>query len=425
MNTPHDPSPESEARGRRGPPPDDRIFLVDLLLTLSQGRGLIVLSVLVFGLAGVVYAALSPAEYTARSMVVREAGGEKEGGLPSGLPSIQGLGLSLDGGGAAGLTPASYPEIATSREVRLAVARDTFAFPSTGRRTTLVEHVNRSAGPLGTLLRYTLWLPWTLADAAGPLSGPDAPSPDAPSPVEADSADGLVYPTDAEERAIAALGDRVSASVAQSGALEGGGGLMTIATTARTPALAARLNESVIEHLRRRVREIRTETTRKSLAFIENRFETAQNELDAAEDRLAQFLEQNRSVLTGGNDPRLEFRRERLRREVRFKEQLYSQLQKQVTQTRLRLQREQPVVTIAEKPAPPSRASAPNWTFTIVLSLVLGALVGTVGAFLRAAFRRQGGEEETQAKMREVRSSLRPSGIVQGVREELGFRRRN
>ncbi len=416
MNTPHDSSPESEERGRRGPPPDDRVFLVDLLLTLSQGRGLIVLSVLVFGLAGVLYAALSPAEYTARSTVVREAGGEKDGGLPSGLPSIQGLGLSLDGGGTAGLTPASYPEIATSREVRLAVARDTFAFPSTDRRTTLVEHVNRSAGPLGTLLRYTLWLPWTLADAAGLLSGPDAPSP-----VEADSTDGLIYPTDAEERAIGALGDRVSASVAQSGALEGGGGLMTITTTARAPALAARLNESVIEHLRRRVREIRTETTRKSLAFIENRFETAQNELDAAEDRLAQFLEQNRSVLTGGNDPRLEFRRERLRREVRFKEQLYSQLQKQVTQTRLQLQREQPVVTIAEKPAPPSRASAPNWTFTIVLSLVIGALVGTVGAFLRAAVRRQGDEEETQEKMREVRTSLRPAGIVRGVREELGL----
>jgi hypothetical protein len=425
MDTPQDSSPESEARGRRGPPPDDRIFLVDLLLTLSQGRGLIVLSVLVFGFAGVLHAALSPPEYTARSTVVREAGGKKDGGLPSGLPSIQGLGLSLDEGGAAGITPASYPKIATSREVRLAVARDTFAFPSTGRRTTLVEHVNRSAGPLGTLLRYTLWLPWTLADAAGPLSGSDAPSPDAPSPVEVDSTDGLVYPTDAEERAIAALGERVSASVAQSGALEGGGGLMTIATTARAPALAARLNESVIEHLRRRVREIRTETTRKSLAFIENRFEAVQNELDAAEDRLAQFLEQNRSVLTGGNDPRLEFRRERLRREVRFKEQLYSQLQKQVTQTRLQLQREQPVVTIAEKPAPPSRASAPNWTFTIVLSLVLGALVGTVGAFLRAAFRRQEGEEEAQAKMREVRSSLRPSGIVQGVREELGIRRRD
>jgi len=420
MGTPQESSSGTDDRDRRGPPPDDRIFLVDLLLTLSRGRGLIVLSVLAFGLVGVLYAAWAPEEYTATAKVVREAGEEGGGGLPSGLSAVQGLGIDLGDGGAAGLTPASYPEIATSREVRLAVARDTFRFPSTGRRTTFVEHVNRPAGWVDVGLRYTLWLPWTVAGAVGELWDGGQPLP-----VESDSTDALIYPTDAEERAIAALGDRISASAGDGGALDGGGGLMTIAATATDPTLAARLNERVIEHLRARVREIRTETTRENLSFVEQRFEEAQQELDAAEDRLAQFLEQNRSVLTGGNDPRLEFRRERLRREVRFKEQLYSQLQKQVTQTRLQLQREQPVVTVAEQPAPPTAPSAPNWTFTIVLSLCLGALVGLVGAFLRAAVRRQGDEEETQAKMREVRRSLRPGGIVEGVRQELGMQTRD
>ncbi|PSQ93504.1 MAG: hypothetical protein BRD30_01450 [Bacteroidetes bacterium QH_2_63_10] len=109
------------------------------------------------------------------------------------------------------------------------------------------------------------------------------------------------------------------------------------------------------------------------------------------------------------------------RREVRFKEQLYSQLQERVTQARLQLQRERPVVTIAEKPTPPTAASAPGWTFTIILSLVLGGLFGVTAAFVRTAVRRQGDEEKTQQKMREVRTSLRPSGIVQGVRNELGI----
>ncbi len=404
---------EEEREGR--PPREDRIYLADLLLTLSRGRGLIVLSVLAFGLLGVLYASLAPEEYTATSKVVREVG-EEGGGLPSGLSGVQGLGIDLGEGGAAGLTPASYPEIATSREVRLAVARDTFRFPSAGRRTTFVEHVNQPAGGIDLALRYTLWLPWTVAGAVGDLwTGAE------PVPVEADSTDTLIYPTDAEERAIAALGEKISASVGESGALDGGGSLMTIATTATAPTLAARLNERVIGHLRTRVREIRTETTRENLGFVEQRFEEAQQELDAAEDRLAQFLEQNRSVLTGGNDPRLEFRRERLRREVRFKEQLYSQLQKQVTQTRLQLQREQPVVTVAEQPAPPTEASAPNWTLTIVLFLSLGGFVGILGAFMRSALRNQQQEEKTREKMREVRTSLRPTGIVRGVREELGL----
>mgnify|MGYP006285974089 CR=1 FL=1 len=420
MGTPQDPPPDRDGHRRRRPSRDDEIVLVNVLLTLSRGRGLIVLSILAFGLLGVAYAMWAPTEYTASSKVVREAGSDGSGGgLPSGLPAVQGLGIDLGGDNPAGLTPASYPEIATSREVRLAVAQDTFYFPSTGRRATFVEHVNRPVGLTDRVLRYTLWLPWTVAQRVGDL-GTSAE----PRPVGADSAGTLIYPTDAEERAIAALGKRVSASVAQSGALEGGGGLMTISTTAAEPTLAARLNEHVIEHLRARVREIRTETTRENLTFIEERFAEAKQELDTAEDRLAQFLEQNRSVLTGGNDPQLEFRRERLRREVRFKEQLYSQLQKQITQTRLQLQREQPVVTIAEKPAPPTAPSAPDWTFTILLSLVLGALLGVAATLLRAAVRRSGDEDETQAKMHEVRSSLRPAGIVQGVREELGLRKR-
>ena len=416
MTQPND-STSDRTGGRAGRPPrEDRVYLVDLLLTLSRGRGLIVLAVLGFGLLGVLYAALTPSEYTATARVVREAGDES-GGLPSGLSSVQGLGLNLEGGGTTGLTPASYPEIATSREVRLAVARDTFYFPSTGRRTTFVDHVNRPPGPLDLVLRYTLWLPWTVKSALGDPGGGAASAP-----VETGSTDAVIYPTDAEERAIAALEKKISASVAESGALEGGGGgLMTIATTASDPTLSTRLNERVIDHLRTRVREIRTETTRENLTFIVKRFEEAQQELDAAEDRLARFLEQNRSVLTGGNEPQLEFRRERLRREVRFKEQLYSQLQEQVTQTRLQLQREQPVVTIAEKPVPPTAPSAPDWTFTTVLSLFLGALVGVAATFLRAAVRRQGDKDETQQKMHEVRTSLRPSGLVQGVREELGI----
>jgi len=414
MGTPQASPSDHDGARRRASSTDDRILLVDLLLTLSRGRGLIVLSILAFGLLGVLYAASVPSEYTATSEVIREAGAEGSGQeLPQGLSSVQGLGLDL-GEPSAGLTPASYPKIATSREVRLAVARDTFYFPSAGRRATFVDHVNRPAGLLDRTLRYTLWLPWTLAEAIGPLLG----GPEAAPPVASDSSDTLIYPTDAEERAIAALNDRISASSGDAGTLDGGS-LMTISTTATDPTLAARLNERVIAHLRTRVRELRTETTRENLAFIETRFEEVQQELDAAEERLSQFLERNRSVLTGGNEPQLAFRRERLRREVRFKEQLYSQLQTQVTQTRLQLQREQPVVTIAEKAAPPTEASAPNWSLTLVLFLSLGVFFGVLGAVLRSMYRSHQEVPENQEKMQEVRRSLRPEGLIQGVRQEL------
>nr|WP_279310123.1 GNVR domain-containing protein [Salinibacter ruber] len=401
------------------PPPEDEITLMELIVTLSRGRGLIVLSVVGIGLLGVLYSVATPSRYTAESKVIREAG-EGGGGsnLPSGIGGIAGgLGIDIGGGGGVGLSPASYPEIATSREVRLAVARDTFYFPSIGRRTTFVDYINRPPGTLDQILSYTVYLPWTVKGALGSLIG----SGEGKRPAGTDSTGTLIYPTEEEERAISALSGMVSASVSESGALEGGSGLMTVSASSGNPKLSARLNESFIEHLRTRVRELQTEKTRRNLRFVEKRFEEVKQELDAAENRLVQFLERNKGVLAAGSKPQLESRRERLRREVGFKEQLYSQMQKQVTQTRLQLQKEQPVVTIAEKPAPPAGPSAPNRTLNVVLSLFLGGLFGVGATFFRSAIQSQEDDEESQEQIQEVQKAWRPSGIVEGVREELGI----
>ncbi|MCS3683896.1 HPt (histidine-containing phosphotransfer) domain-containing protein [Salinibacter ruber] len=392
---------------------------MELIVTLSRGRGLIVLSVVGIGLLGVLYSVATPSRYTAESKVIREAG-EGGGGpsLPSGIGGIAGgLGIDIGVGGSVGLSPASYPEIATSREVRLAVARDTFYFPSLGRRTTFVDYVNRPPGTLDQILSYTVYLPWTVKGALGSLIG----SGQGKRSAGTDSTGTLIYPTEEEEEAISALGEMVSASVSESGALEGGSGLMTVSASSGNPKLSARLNERFIEHLRTRIRELQTEKTRRNLRFVEKRFEEVKQELDAAENRLVQFLERNKGVLAAGSKPQLESRRERLRREVGFKEQLYSQMQKQVTQTRLQLQKEQPVVTIAEKPAPPAQPSAPNRTLNVVLSLFLGGLFGVGATFFRSAIQSREDDEEVQEQIQEVQKAWKPSGIVEGVREEFGI----
>jgi hypothetical protein len=391
-----------------GPPPrEDEILLVDILLMLARERGLILLVTLGFAVLGGLYAVLQPNEYTATAKVVREAPAEGGGSMPSLPSSISGLGISL-GGSASGLTPSSYPEILTSREVRLAVARDTFYFPETGRRTTFVQHVNRPPGVLGQVLRYTLKLPWTLKELAGSAT-------DQRRPAGTDSTGALIFPSEEEENAIRALGNMVSASVASGSIGEEGSGLMTVSVTAGDAVLSARLNRRFIDHLRSRVREIRTKSTQQNLDFVQQRFAQVQTELEAAEDRLSQFLERNRSVLSGGRAPQLEFQRDRLQRQVTFKEQLYSQLQTRVTETQLQLQKQQPVVTIAETPAPPMEPSAPKRTLIVLLSLFLGGFVGTGIAIVLQSTQNQDGE--MQEKYDEVKRSFTVRGLWRGVRD--------
>jgi len=139
---------------------------------------------------------------------------------------------------------------------------------------------------------------------------------------------------------------------------------------------------------------------------VERRFQEVEQELEVAEDRLAQFLERNQNPTTAT----LQFRRDRLQRQVSFKEQLYSELQSQLTQTRLDLQRRQPVVTVVEEPVPPMNRSSPNRTFVVILSLILGGVVGIGASFLRTLIAAGNGDPEHQEKIRELREAVTFSG---------------
>jgi uncharacterized protein involved in exopolysaccharide biosynthesis len=155
------------------------------------------------------------------------------------------------------------------------------------------------------------------------------------------------------------------------------------------------------------------------LGFVRRRFREARHDLVRAEDSLAQFLERNRSVLAGGQVPALSFRRNRLERQVRFKEQLYSQLQEQRTQTRLQLQRRQPVLTVAEQPAPPPDPSGPNRTLVVLLSLLIGGAAGTLAVYLRSLRTATEESEDGRRKLAEIREGLTARGFVRSVRNEL------
>ena len=378
-------------------PREEEVSLLDILLVLARNKTLIVRTVLAFTLLGVTYSILAPLEYTSETKVVRESEAKSPdlsgglGGLAGGLAG--GAISGLLGGASSGLGPEAFPEVLKGRAVRLSVVRDTFRFPDAEQPMTFVDYVNRPPGPVGQVLNYTLWLPWTLKDALGSaISG-------RPVPAGTTEAGEPLIPSEEEDEALEAIGDMITASVGQET------GLMTISVTAGGRQLASELAKSFLEHFTTRVREIRTEKVRERLQFVEGRFQEAEQELETAEDQLAQFLERNQNPTTAT----LQFRRDRLRRQVSFKEQLYSELQSQLTQTRLDLQRRQPVVTAVEEPVPPTNRSSPKRTLIVFLSFVLGGIIGVVGAFFKSFFENMEEDPEGKRKVKEIRERIVPN----------------
>jgi uncharacterized protein involved in exopolysaccharide biosynthesis len=381
-------------------PQEEEVSILDLGLIVARNKAVIVRSTLLLVLLGGMYGVFTSEEYTSSARVVREAqsGTPELGG--SGLGALQSFGVNL-GQSSGGLTPSAFPDVLRSREVRLAVVRDTIQLPEKGAMT-FVEYANRSPGVFGIIVKYTLRLPWTIKGAVMAEDSSEAVA-ERQSDVDVPSAD--------ERSAMRKIGGMVTTDVNDQS------GLMTISVTAQNPDLATHLTRRFVHHLSQRVREIRTEKTRQQLRFVERRFQEVERELQDAEDRLAQFLEQNQNPTTAT----LRFQRDRLQRQVRFKENLYNNLQNQVTQTRLDLKRQQPVVTVVESPLPPSSPSSPSTLLLVGLCCLLGVFIGLFVALGRTFFHQvSDSDPKEQKKIEEIRTAfsvrgwrqLVPSGLL-------------
>jgi len=358
------------------------VSLLDALLVMARNKRVILKTALVFVLLGLTYSLLSSDEYTTSAEVIRETESEMPR-IGGGLSALQGLGINL-GTVSGGLNPDAFPRVLRSREVRLAVATDTFYFPGQDNPSTLLNQVNQPPGLVETILEYTLGIPEKIVDAVRKDSAGSGRSGAPP------------IPTEEEEEVLQALNEMISTSV------DDDTGIMTIRVTTEDPQLSAQIAESTITHLTQRIREIRTEQVRLRLEFVRHRFQEVGSELESAEDRLAEFLERNQNPTTA----QLRFQRDRLQRQVGFKEQLYEDLQSQLTQVRLEYQRKQPVVTVVEHPVPPLEPIGPSVVVVLIVTSILGLVVGTLLAFLRTMVTNAAQEEKEFNKIQELGQSI-------------------
>ncbi len=342
---------------------DTTIF--DLFLVLAREKRLLVGSVVVFAFLALVYAVFAPTKYTSEAQFVREVPEQSldVGGLPSGLGAIAGSSLNL--GGAEGIGPSTYPDVLESKSLSIAVARDTFSFPDHGRATYFERY--QEQGVLGQVLDYTLWLPWTIKGWVGGSLAEEGGGTDL---------------TQQEEETLERLSQMMWWSEAPQS------DLMTLSVQAGDPRLAKQIATSYLDHLRERVQSLRTESVRQNLEFIEKRYKEAEKRLREAEDKLAQFTDRNQQIQTA----RLRTERERLQRQVSFASDLFRELQSQKTQTEIKLQRREPVLTLVDEPRAPAKRSAPRRTFLVLIGALVGGIVGVIGAFVRRAAR----EEDTK-----------------------------
>jgi uncharacterized protein involved in exopolysaccharide biosynthesis len=154
-------------------------------------------------------------------------------------------------------------------------------------------------------------------------------------------------------------------------------GLVTVSVTTEDPTLSAQVANRFVDALEQVNSDIRKQTATQNASFVSHELIETRRELSAAEERLAQFKQQNMRIVS----PELELQQGRLERDVQLKSQIFITLANQEQLARVDEAKNLPIVRILDRAAEPT---APVPVPRVAL-LAAGLIVGTVLAGLAVA----------------------------------------
>lgn len=192
-------------------------------------------------------------------------------------------------------------------------------------------------------------------------------------------------------------------------------GMIHVAAVTEWPRLSYQLTDRVVTLVNRFNLDRRQSQATEERRFVERRLDEAEDQLRAAEDRLQQFLQNNRSWQ---GSPDLVFAHDRLQRQVAMRQQLFTSLMQAYEQARIDEVRDTPVLTVVEDPEVPAIPEPRRLMLKGLLALFGGTMLGIMIVFGRELMvvgqkTRSGGFQEFERLKHETAKDLvRPWRLI-------------
>jgi len=344
--------------GQARPSSGDEVDFIHLATLLWEGRRTVIKTVVIFALAGLLIALLSPEQYTATTtMVPQETENQPNLGGLSGLAAMAGVNLNSMTGNAA-INPVIYPRIVASLPFQLRLMETRLSFSDLPQPVTLYDYFTEIQGPSvgGTVKKYTIGLPGVLLKA---LRGEQQVLP-------ADSAGDPIRLTEEQRRLQKKLKKLIE--------IEYDEDEKYLSLTCRMPEAlpAAQLATRTQALLQEYVTDFRVQKALANLDFIEKRYFEVRTQYNKAQETLARFRDQNKNVSTAMAQTELE----RLSNDYDLAYTIYSELAKQLEQAKIRVKEDTPVFTVIEPPSVPFERSKPQRVLILAIWTFLGGVTG-------------------------------------------------
>jgi uncharacterized protein involved in exopolysaccharide biosynthesis len=162
------------------------------------------------------------------------------------------------------------------------------------------------------------------------------------------------------------------------------------ASVPRCPKLASVLANELAGRLDHLNRELSQGKAREQRVFVEGQEQLARDDLEQAEEAVAEFVRKNRSYQSS---PDLLLRYNQLARDVDAKSAIWIELKKQLEAAKIEEHKNLVSVDVLDAATPPSKPSSPNWKLNVLLGFMLGAVLSAFALMLREQMRSQAGAD--------------------------------
>ena len=151
--------------------------------------------------------------------------------------------------------------------------------------------------------------------------------------------------------------------------------IFTLQVNSFEPKLAYELNKLIVSELDLYQKDINKIKTKEARVFIEKRILDTKKELDAAEEKLREFLERNRRI---ENSPNLQLEQQRMGREIEVLTGVYTTLKQNLETTKIEEVKDSDYVLYIDNPDIPINRTSPKRKILVILSSIIGFILASL-----------------------------------------------
>lgn len=344
------------------PPQEEGIDILALVRQLWNGRKSIIICTLVFMLLGLVAAITMKPVYTVSSVMVPQLASRSNSSLGS-LAALAGVDLGMSSGGTE-ISPVIYPQIVRSIPFRKELMNAPVHYSKAPKPVSMYTYMTEYEKPtfFTYVKKYTIGLPGLLLSK---LRKPQPPMEVLDGSSVGDSIPRPIVVTRAEAIVLGTVGENVTLSADKKE------GYLTLSVTGTEPLQTAELAMVAQQLLQQEITRFRTEKAQDNLRYVEARYKEIKAETESLQAQLAAVRDRSQDMTT--SQSRLQ--QERLQTKYNVSSAIYTEMAKQLEQSKMQVKRDTPNLTIIQPITMPNKPSNSRarililWTF---LGIVLG-----------------------------------------------------